>query len=241
MQFRVPFTALSAVLLMASVAVSSSQAETVVINANQDTYIRSGGTNANTNFNGLKLITGTYFPLVQFDLSGVTGEITSAYIRGYLFQDPDNDFSTTNYQHQLYLSKTDPNNSAYDGGMVESTMTYNTYVGIWNDNEALMSSLGSFTQDTAGTPNQYYDFGAASPADLTELNTRATLSNVNQRFALFFVQRVAGETGWRWWSDHEAGQPMQLVLEVVPEPSAIVLTAIGCVFGVVAVRRKQRS
>ncbi len=85
-----------------------------------------------------------------------------------------------------------------------------------------MDSLGVYEPAGGDTPNAYITWGSASPSDLVELNGRASLSNLNQRFALFSMDSDAAK---RWWDDHEGdggegGSPIQLVVETVPEPAS---------------------
>ncbi len=213
-------------------------AEEITILASQDTYIRFGtSTIRNTVFNndGNGLITGPsgYCSLVQFDLSGLAGKtITSAYIRGYLFADTDGDYNRPEpFAQELYLVDTDPNVPEFDGGMDETTMTWNRYVAALNlgATEILMDSLGRYEAPGAETPNEYKDFQPATPNDLAALNARVAISNPNQRFALFFFDAgiLSPEpSGFRWWGDKEtiynatpefpntSAHPMQLVLTV---------------------------
>jgi hypothetical protein len=192
----------------------------IVIPANQDTYIRFGSsTIRNTNFNGDTLITGPFYaPLVQFDLSSVFGKtITSAYMRGYLVEDRDGDYNRPEaFAQEVYLVDTDPNQSAFDGGLNETTMTWNLYVAALGSGatEVKMNSLGYYAAPAPSTPNMSYDFAAASEADLVALNARVTFSNPNQRYALFFFDGGPEGGGYRWWDDHEGGHPVELVLTV---------------------------
>lgn len=207
-----------AIALFLAARIPAVNAMELIINADQDTYIRGGG-NANNNFNDDKLVTGFgRVPLVQFDLSSVAGmTIVDAYIRGYLFEDPDTDYTTAPFEQLMYLARTDPNNSTFDGGMDETTMTASIYGGDWNDDEVLMESLGHYAESSTGVPNAYKDFNSSSEADLAELNARVKTSNANQRFALFYIESQLSGAG-RWWDDHEGGNPMQLVLDVIPDP-----------------------
>jgi len=212
-----------AVALAAGMLVGSQicPADTVVLDAVQDTYIRSGAKNGNfdfdTNAEGKVIQADGWIGVFQFDLSGLGGlTITSASMQGYLFEDPVNDYNTTDFNQNVYLVETNAADSFYDGGIDEAAVTFNTYVDDgWGAAETKMDSLGVYAQATGDTPNEYKTWGSASANDLVKLNNRAKLSNANQRYALFSLDSAAGS---RWWDDHEAGNPIQLVLEVIPDP-----------------------
>jgi len=232
------------VALTAGMLVGSqvSQATPVVLDAVQDTYIRSGAKNGNfdfdTNAEGKVIQADGWIGVFQFDLSSLGGAtITSASMRGYLFEDPFFDYNSTDFNQNVYLVDTNAADSFYDGGIDEAAVTFNTYLGDgWGAAETQMDSLGVYESATGETPNEYKTWGSASANDLVKLNNRASLSNANQRYALFSLDSDAGS---RWWDDHEAGNPIQLVLEVVPEPATglLALLALAPFVG----RRKTRT
>lgn len=206
--------------LSAAIVVPQARAETVVLNAVQDTYIRSGTANRGLNFNvdesGLGthsiIIGGNRFGLFQWDLSSVTENITAAHIEFYASNDPDGDNIGQTINLTSYLVT--PPAGVGGSGLDETTMTYTIYTGDVNDHEVALESLGFLMQEGLGADgvNKYYATQAASAADISLLNERRTRPSGEQYAFIFF--QTAG--GFRWFNGHEDGNAARLVLTTGP-------------------------
>jgi hypothetical protein len=163
---------------------------------------------------------------LKFDLSGVTQEITGAYLRLY----------------QLVHSK---NNQGVvqEGYLVNphdiSSITWNkVYGGSPEFTVTALDSLGSYNMPDDTPSGAWYDTDAASASDVSALETLRTGTSKNAVILL-----VATEMQ-QWWGgiytpggDVPEGCEARLVLEVVPEPATLSLLAAG---GLLALLRKRK-
>lgn len=227
--------------------VQPAQATMMTFNAAQDATITDRPTTGrNTPDNGTTLIvreggtTDRKEALFQFDLSSIAGPgfvIVGAY---YQLYDTGTDAAQgADFVNDAYLVHPDagatPAELTYlnSGGSVAldlagihaDNVTYNAYAaavgGFWTEAGASSINL-SLAAGNAG--DQYYDSNSADPATLALMN--AIKDNYGQLIVLNW--RGAGS---RTFASSEGGHAPVLVLDVnvVPEPSTMLLLAAGAV------------
>ncbi len=217
-------------------------AATFTLDAVQDTSITQDPAASRTlpdDGNGLKVWRNTNAnraaALFQFDLSGVTGEITEAYLEYYdTGQGPLQGNSFVNDTYLVYPNPTaTPEELVYTSsagvafdqdGMHQAAVTYSSYGaavgGFWIESPAV-SSL-NLTLD-ANNPIETYIAGGLADADVL-----AGLNDAKDNLGYIIVLSWYGPNGnGRLFDDIEGGNPVRLVLTTadaqVPEPSTILL------------------
>ncbi|MBN1553386.1 MAG: PEP-CTERM sorting domain-containing protein [Phycisphaerae bacterium] len=157
-------------------------------------------------------------PVLSFDLSGVTQEITGAYIRLYELNNSKNTSGVV--QVGSLVSPHDISGITWNkvhGGSPEFTL-------------AALESLGSYTGDNSTPNDTWYDTDAASSADVAALEALRTGASKK------LVIDLAAPSGQRWWGGVGEVAP-QLVLTTIPEPATMSLLVAGGAFALI--RRKR--
>lgn len=247
---RLFFVAASiAALLTASAVV---QAETITLDAVQDSYIRSYSTYANSTYDNLGVrisnssSSDRSIGLYQFDLSGLSGDILSAHVELYDLGTGGAQSSAFAVVHYIVtpdvgatneeLTVLNSNNGvAFDeDGMHEEYATYNAYAaavdtsGYWNE-----SPTSSMRMDIAA--NNEVGYYNSVDADEDAL----TLLNANKNDKGYVVLLGWRTTGKRLFDDREGGYAPRLVVDVVPEPGTFVLLAgLGCLAAMLRGRKE---
>ena len=163
----------------------------------------------------------------RIDLNAVTQEITGATSTS-IIQNPDvNNTATLQVATSLHVH----------GGL--TSLTWNN-MATYTEPPALapydFESFGRFSI-ASGQPNsQYYSSDAASANDLIELNAMRTDS---EKKLTMFLMNNSG-SGLRDWGDAAHGGAAQLVVTTLPEPSTIMLLAIG-LLSLLAYAWRQRT
>jgi hypothetical protein len=198
--------------------------------------------------------------IFQFDLSGIspTDTIVAANLKYYDTglggpngaSDQANPFVNDTYFVTRRAGLTDPqvevlnsaNNIAFDKfGMHEDNVTYNSYatgaVGGGTGSKWLEIATSSLNLSLAANnaTSQYHDGGAADAGTLSSLN-----SLKNDYGYLMVLSWLPASNQFRTFGDIESGNPPQLVLDVIPEPSSYVLAGIALIGLVVAQRTGLR-
>jgi hypothetical protein len=248
---RPHFWVIAAFVVTSAMATSEMQAVTISLAAVQDASANPSATT--TNYDGqLVRVTRQTSPagalprgvgIVAFDLSSIAGQaITAAHLEYYQVSST----SAGAHVHEVYT-----HNPADGVGMLnESTITYATYVSTYaspaNGESATAVALGALSLASNSADNVYHIGGSADAADLAYLNSRASKANATDQYAQFLLWHLGNNGGTstpqsrRVFGDLESGNPVRLVLTVVPEPSAIISVGIGVV-GMALMRLRKRK
>jgi hypothetical protein len=232
------------------------QAETITLDAVQDASCgERPSTNRGLNFDGQKTpisnvgTSDRWFALYQFDLSQLSGDITSAHIELY-------DLGTGGYQTLAFNSDqyivspkagaTDQQlvfagvgGNAFDqNGVHETAIDYTAYVaavnattGYWVESSSVMS----LTLPANNAGGQYY---ASADADATMLGL-LNAQRISRGYVVMLGYRGAAGTK-RTFDDAEGGHAPRLVVDSVPEPAMLVLLA-GMALALAGMRRRSRA
>lgn len=151
-----------------------------------------------------------------YDLSGITEEITGAYMRFYELDNSNNSVAVAQSGHLISpvdITNITPNKIF--GASPEFTWT-------------ALDSLGSYTGDDSTAVDTWYNSEAASSGDVAAIEA---LRGGSVSILIF------AESGKRWWGGTDASCPPQLVLTTVPEPATLSLLVAG---GALALIRRRR-
>lgn len=216
---------MSAAVRLLSVAILTigfsnvSHAITVTLNPTDDCYVQPSEPDEAHNGPTFIVADNTRRTgMLQFDLSSIPGQITSATLRISPAAGPaGRAVEIVGYFHLPTTSypKID-----------ETTLTRTTFLSDYVPFEDGPHALGTFSIVDA-VENQYYD-SSADDADLLILNSIRNESLADDRH---FLLQLYSVTGGLAFHSKEAGLSVapQLVIEYVPEPSAIFLLGLGTV------------
>jgi PEP-CTERM motif len=215
----------------AAAATSVSFAGTITLTPTDDCYIRTGAGEADSPHDGSPVVIASSAKrtgLFQFDLSSVPGTITGATLRLSAAEDSDS------LEADGYLLSPTTDFVKMD----ETTMTRDLFVSDYVASEIGPRALGTFS--ISGSVNgTYYDSTAADASDLTVLNAIRTETLADDRHAIIEVYPTGGGIDV---NSKEAGSSLapQLVVDYVPEPSALLLCGLAIsALGLVGCRRKS--
>ena len=248
---RSHFWIIAAFVVTSAMVTSESRAAIISLAAVQDASANPSA--STTNYDGqLVRVTRQTSPagalprgvgMVAFDLSSIAGQtITAAHLEYYQVSST----SVGAHVHEVYS-----HNPADGVGMFnESTITYDAYVSTYaspaNGESVAAIALGALSLASNSADNVYHVGGSADAADLAYLNSRASKTNAIDQYAQFLLWHLgnngatSGTQSRRVFGDLESGNPVRLVLTVVPEPSAIILIGMGIV-GVAVMRPRKRK
>lgn len=226
----------AAVLLAVQAGVAL--ASTMTLDATSDVFIREKDPYKDTTYtdDGVSVWSSQSYPgesykrrgAIEFDLNDVTQEITGAYLKLYAIDSTVNDTAVVQTAASLHVH-----------GTLDS-MTWNN-MGTYTDppggtGATDLESLGYFNIAENQPRGQYYSSANASANDLVELNAMRT--STEKKFTLFLLNQSG--SGVRDWADAGNGEVAQLVVTTIPEPSTIILLAIGSVSLMAYAWRKRR-
>lgn len=207
------------VLLMHATA-SELTAAPVTLNATADLWVRQANAGAVYENDGMLVdpvgdgaVNGQRVALLQFDLSGISGEITAAHIE---LRNRGGDFATPGAEQRAY-------SVAVGSGL--AGINWNTYAATVQPTESAFGALGHYLVAGAQLPSGPTDFSAsdsATAADLVLLNAIRTSGSPQLGISM---KAVAGKFYWDDSDPFDQIAPPRLVLEVVPEPAAVALIA----------------
>jgi hypothetical protein len=198
-------------------------ATSITVNASADVWVREIDPDAAFENDGVCVWAagaeaGARNGAVEWDISGITETITSAYVELY---DANSGHAAAFQQGAALLSP---------AGIVG--MTWNSQSGY---TQTALESLGSVS--LSGTPATFGTWVAsanASAADVAALESLRTGSGkVTMLLTASFGERDWGDAGW-------LTQPARLVLNApIPEPSALILLVTG-ILGLVCYAWRKR-
>ena len=215
----------------AAAATSVSFAGTITLTPTDDCYIRTGIGEADSPHDESLVIVATSAKrtgLFQFDLSSVPGPITGAKLR---LSGAEDGGSMEADGYWLY-----PTTDFVK--MDETTMTRDLFVSDYVASELPAPvALGTFSI-SGSTIGTYYESTADSD-DVAKLNVIRTESLADDRHALIEVYPTSG--GLDFYSKESTENlPPQLVVDYVPEPSALLLAGLTVsALGLLGCRRKS--
>lgn len=191
--------------------------------------VRGGGTNS-----GSLPSTTRQYGIVEFDLSGITAPIIGATLQLYMLPDTA---SAANNGNTTAIAIGLPILDHID----EETLSHNGTNGVTTRAdmiaaEVVMQDLGRFTFNGPVTTGEYYSSLPATEADWGFLEAKRTSAFPYVAFLL--NQNATSSSLWHQWADRESGFAPQLVLTVVPEPSAVILAVFGVAWCAFGLRRK---
>jgi hypothetical protein len=217
--------------------VADARAATIILDAIQDTWVSQNTTLNTTGHNNLLLevrggsnsstssTTTKRYTVIEFDLSGVTDEITGATLQLYMLPDTA---SAANAGTTTTIAVAYPLTSHID----EETLSWSganplTTRADMGPAEVAMSNLGRFTYSGTGavTTGQYYAGDAGSAGDVTFVEGRR--NSAEKLIGFLLNPNSTNSAIWHQWSDHESGFAPQLVLTTVPEPSCLLIACVA--------------
>jgi hypothetical protein len=169
---------------------------------------------------------------IEFDLSGVTQEITGAYLKFYSVDTGTSEASPNvtpieEFANSMHLHNALP------------AMTWNN-MGNYTADSTDLVGLGHFNIAADQPMGVYYNSDIATSADLTELNAMRT--STDKKLTLLLYTASSATVGARDWGDAGHGGAAQLVLTTVttPEPSSIIICVTGLLGLLAYAWRKRR-
>jgi len=207
--------ALVVVFLVVAAVATSADAEVVVLDAVQDTQIHGSTGLLDTNYDDQKILVDNGNPprssgVIAFDLSGITGDVVAGTMEFYQF---DENGTTAAYSHDVYYN--DP--VAGVPIMDETTLTFTGYqdmYGVGHGESPSANAIGDLSLGIGSASGQYHTGGSADATDLAYLNRRRQgSSDPADQYAQYLIYRSSGA---RRFDDREGGNPIRLVLTVVP-------------------------
>ena len=224
-------------LAFAMIFASASYGATITLNAEEDTWITPKTATANHENDSVSAQSGSSsttngrrYGVLQFDLSSVPGTITGASLQLYYHSGINKGTIT---QVASVIPITQDINTA--------TLTFSIYTDAVNrpdlgNSDAPFDSLGTFTFTGPVPTDAYYNdanFGNWGDAhDAAFLESQRVSAYPHVGILLNVNSSAAGSTQTGHdWADLESGNPAQLMIQYTPapEPSSIVLCAIGLV------------
>jgi hypothetical protein len=190
-------------------------APTTTYDANNDDMSTFAYDNSNPGGDPLYEERGARNGAVTFDLSGVTVPITSAYLRFF-----DHTGGGHNPEFQMTAQLLSPTNV--------SSITWNNQSTSFT--HTALDSLGSLSLNYETGNNgswHWYDAAYGSAGDVAKLE--AARIGSGSKVAMMFVASVGGRDWGRDGTNGNALEPVQLVLNSVPEPSTCVLMVAGLI------------
>jgi hypothetical protein len=204
-----------------------------VLNATTDVWIRESDPNSQHEDDLVSVWgrgevgEGPYrrFGAVEFDLSGITAQITGAHLELYAIDNRHND---TAFDQQAFLL----------GAHGIGTLTWNTAWATPYHPWTALDSLGWYDIPADQPKSTWYDSSAASANDLVLLEALRT--SAEKKVTMLLADGNVG-TGQREWGDAGyAGAAPRLVITTIPEPSALLLCVTG-LFGALAYGWRKRK
>jgi hypothetical protein len=199
-------------------------------------FMQDGGVSAN----------GSAYVWMQYDLSAIPSgaAIMSAHLEMYLTALTDSSTNTmvidgytqSNAAGTLTIDETTLNVNDYRGDGTIVNGLFNTPLGQAEINSVIGDFSGSTLIPNDATLNQYYASEPASSADLALLQSIA--NNDGNWIIQLYRGNISG-THTRTFADRESDTATtpRLVIEYVPEPSAIILAQLALGVSLMRVRR----
>ncbi len=204
-------------------AMDADIARATTIDASTDVWIRSQNPDTTYENDGISVWAtglddagGARSGAIEFDISGVTQQITGAYIKLY---NSNPNHSAAFRQSAALLSP--------------AGITTLTWTNVSSRTQTALESLGSY-DIPASTVLEWIASANASAADISALESIRTGSSGKVTMLL------TASAGDRDWNDVNHGYAPQLVLTTVPEPSLVVLLVTGLI-GLVCYAWRKRS
>jgi hypothetical protein len=159
---------------------------------------------------------------LQFDLSGITGTITSATLTVYSF------LSNSDGKDYYIYGLNDGVNEAWSADTID-----------WFTGPANITTSGTALDAALTTQLAFCDFNADGIQDVSQTDVTAFVNADTDNLVTFIF--TAGGTAYMYnvlpGSYYDANYVPVLTLDVVPEPAALILLGLG---GLISLTRRQR-